>query len=472
MNNLPDNLRAARRHIDGFPELSLARDLRSVGNGELWAFAIDVTIVVPEQSLVPRTTRWWIVLSSQYPWGFLEAFPDAANGITVTFPHQNCNLPPSQDCLNRRQGNICVRTPNWVFKQRHLNREPIGNSHRMKWFLNQMLGWIEAAANRTLVSNGDPFELPRFCENSQTVVWSESDESWKIWASTDVKYGLAEVCHISGENEQDSIVAVRYFKDVRGNEILRTAWGNLISDKPETTTAVWIRLPGVPFIEPYQAPLTWGELRDVFRTMRIPFDGWMRRVLQPIRDGRDHLGLIGFPIPKRFGDDAELMHWQAMKLPPLAYGIITQPGFRPNTRGYWQRDCFESFRRSDSLKWCKSRNWHKKQLGGRGMLETKAVNKYVAMVGAGAVGSVLSELLVRAGIERITIIDHDTLEGGNLVRHTLALDDVGTNKAVALTERLKGLSPHAKVTAVPETFPPLSITSRKLVLQRDISSRK
>jgi molybdopterin-synthase adenylyltransferase len=54
----------------------------------------------------------------------------------------------------------------------------------------------------------------------------------------------------------------------------------------------------------------------------------------------------------------------------------------------------------------------------------------VAIVGLGALGSVAAELLVRAGIGKVVLIDHDLVELGNLQRQSLYSEaDVGKLKA-------------------------------------------
>lgn len=55
----------------------------------------------------------------------------------------------------------------------------------------------------------------------------------------------------------------------------------------------------------------------------------------------------------------------------------------------------------------------------------------VLLIGAGAIGSVIADQLARAGIEALTVIDHDVLEPGNLVRHANNLSHVGLAKSQA-----------------------------------------
>lgn len=75
----------------------------------------------------------------------------------------------------------------------------------------------------------------------------------------------------------------------------------------------------------------------------------------------------------------------------------------------------------------------------------------VAVVGIGAVGSVIVDLLARAGLGRLTLIDRDVLRPGNCVRHVADLDYVGWNKAEAMADIVRR-APWASddVSAIPE----------------------
>ena len=58
------------------------------------------------------------------------------------------------------------------------------------------------------------------------------------------------------------------------------------------------------------------------------------------------------------------------------------------------------------------------------------------MCGAGAVGSNLADNLVRQGLSRLRVIDHDRVEEHNVSTQLYGEDEVGTFKAEALRNRL------------------------------------
>lgn len=76
----------------------------------------------------------------------------------------------------------------------------------------------------------------------------------------------------------------------------------------------------------------------------------------------------------------------------------------------------------------------------------------VSIVGCGSFGSALADMLVRAGIERLTLIDPEPLALENIGRHVLTTRDVGQPKAHALARHLLEINPGLRVEARQEKF--------------------
>jgi len=102
----------------------------------------------------------------------------------------------------------------------------------------------------------------------------------------------------------------------------------------------------------------------------------------------------------------------------------------------------------------RSENWSSDQVSVRGRVSDLLASKKVLMIGVGAVGSVVAELLVRAGVRQMVLMDSDAIAAGNLVRHTLTLASIGQDKATATAAKLNLVSPHANVEAIAVSFPP------------------
>lgn len=74
---------------------------------------------------------------------------------------------------------------------------------------------------------------------------------------------------------------------------------------------------------------------------------------------------------------------------------------------------------------------------------------HVLVVGLGGVGAYAAEMLVRAGIGRMTIADADVVSPSNINRQLVALHStVGRPKAEVLAERLRDIAPDLQLTVV------------------------
>lgn len=74
----------------------------------------------------------------------------------------------------------------------------------------------------------------------------------------------------------------------------------------------------------------------------------------------------------------------------------------------------------------------------------------VAVVGVGALGSVVAELLARAGIGKLLLIDRDTVEESNIQRQVLyTKKDVGTDKVEAAKKFLENIGTKCRIEIHP-----------------------
>ena len=83
--------------------------------------------------------------------------------------------------------------------------------------------------------------------------------------------------------------------------------------------------------------------------------------------------------------------------------------------------------------------------------QEKIRSKHVLMIGAGALGSGNAEVLTRAGIGKLTIIDRDYVEASNLQRQQLYTEnDVAEKlpKAAAAEKRLKAINSDVEIQAI------------------------
>lgn len=75
---------------------------------------------------------------------------------------------------------------------------------------------------------------------------------------------------------------------------------------------------------------------------------------------------------------------------------------------------------------------------------------HVLVVGLGGVGAYAAEMICRAGVGRMTIVDADTLQPTNINRQLPALHStMGREKAEVLAARFKDINPDIQLTVLP-----------------------
>ena len=81
----------------------------------------------------------------------------------------------------------------------------------------------------------------------------------------------------------------------------------------------------------------------------------------------------------------------------------------------------------------------------------KLKNAHVLVVGLGGVGAYAAELICRAGVGKMTIVDGDSVHPSNRNRQLLALTSTnGQSKALLMKKRLKDINPDVEINAINE----------------------
>lgn len=121
--------------------------------------------------------------------------------------------------------------------------------------------------------------------------------------------------------------------------------------------------------------------------------------------------LLGVPISEVIDGPAVQIHWQPIRLP----FIKLTGGFRAGApqaveiaRRLFHEQC--------SLDWLDAQNGDLSMVSSRGKMPLTLRESNILLIGAGAVGSVLAECLLRGACEHLTILDEDKLEIGNMSR--------------------------------------------------------
>jgi len=401
---------------------------------------------------VGSRTKWCVLLEATYPFGRVAFHPASDRGLTVTFPHQDRNAPDSE-CRGWRGGKLCLDSPFRGERRATTARDPVGDVEaRLRWHVERALDWLDSAAAGRLLATGDPFEVPSRPYSAlkewaqQRVVHDETAVGFSAWAGREKTIGAARLGAISGIG---NAIGVAGF-DERNGTTVRTWAGRHLVPAEEGLSGVWWLWPDAIVVPPWQCPGTWGELRRSGKSLGVDVDAVLQQLAPSLRGSKTNtLLLLGYPIPTRVGAPPSEVHWDAVLLPRLSAASGKPPsGFRPNSRGWWQRDRHGAFGDKMTLEHLHTENWSGERLQARGRLSLPLRDARVAILGVGALGSCLAEQLVRAGLANIALLDGDSVAAGNVCRHTATLVDVGKTKVRAVAHRLLQISPAVQVIEV------------------------
>ena len=90
--------------------------------------------------------------------------------------------------------------------------------------------------------------------------------------------------------------------------------------------------------------------------------------------------------------------------------------------------------------------------------QSRLTRAHVLVAGLGGVGSYCAEALARAGVGRLTIIDHDVVGTSNINRQLPALlSTVGQSKAELMAERIRDINPACELTVIREFLIPETV---------------
>jgi len=461
----PKEFLGARRALEELPFLEILEDWMWYVKLSKWVLRCRIHIDVSAGSLIPTLTDWYVVVPPLYPRGDIDIYPAKQGGISSTFQHQDHNSMGQLD-LPWREGKICVQTSLRLFEKRGYDQEPITSDARLSWHLYRAHEWLVAASQGNLAQPGDPFELPFVPRQPKRHIGfiEDSISYTNTWKTFEKSYGYAKLVQFG---QHTDIQAIKSLYDSTEQELFQYHYGYKIEEYwTIADLALWIKLKSVPVLPPWQIPMSLGELQTVLTQQGIDLKALISHLSRRIRDGKRHLMLLGFPISNKIGEEAEFFHWFCFLLPKLTTGTVK--GFRPIESTYKLQDEQKVLKDDVKLEWIKTSNWHSDEIGARSRFSPSIRESKIAIIGAGALGSCVAQLLVRAGINNVLLIDHDLLEIGNLCRHTAAMIDIERPKALSVMLALNSISPHVRTNYIPKEFSELNDQERTLIRQQDV----
>ena len=453
--SIPPDLAAAIGSLPEDPRFELVEDWTDHGQG-IWSFRFRARLSAAATAHMPEWSGWRLIATGTRVNRDFDVYPDADGGIVATFPHQNFNGDPPEG-RPWRTGKPCLERPAAVFRREGWTGEPSDLQAWLEWRIGRLMDWIDAAAENRLIAEGDPLELPMYpkVDTASVLGFHETIEDLNWWVEPDKHWGFATIADIPGAR---GTAVIADFMDPQRRSIRRIPWSPAIPVREKDIDAVWLILPGLAVFEPWRAAATWGELTALCDGVAINLPAILADAGARLRRMRHReraspmMLLVGFPLEAELGADPERFHWIAVKNLQLCTRDDVRRGYSgtPDARRAWDREMATSNR---SLEWQRTANWAPDQLRKRGEAEDGVRGKSILVLGCGTLGAAVAENLLRMGITRIGLLDHDTVHIGNLSRHLLTMSDAGRPKAERLAARLNLAAPDANVSAMPFSFP-------------------
>ncbi|NNB92820.1 hypothetical protein HJC10_42040 [Corallococcus exiguus] len=447
---LTEDLRMGRRVLDGRSDVVLLGDLWWDSETSVWVLPLRVRADT-RGSTIPEWTEWYFFIDASYPLGRVDVHPSKTGSLEKTYPHQRLNTP-GPATRPWRDGLLCLQTGRASLGFRVEEEEARDSSSRIEWYVHALQEWLMAAARGQLLAPGQPFELPDLpIRDRARVVFSEGPETFSRWNALTDSRGWAELVPLPGNPR---VFAVRAFYSFEGHWLFSLEWGDLLNRVPRKRRVriPWMRCKELPLLPVHAAPTTWQDLERAAKAQHWDLRDDLMAFAERLRDGTRHLCLMGFPVSARVGEPAVRTHWWAARLPVFSHGDVALRGYSRTVRNRQAYDLTNLFARPLPVDWLQTDDWAPEELRSRGALPEELRRSWILLLGAGSLGSAVAEMLVRGGVCRLVVMDPDIVEGGNLVRHTLDLTEVGASKARALAERLRSISPDLQVHALAQSL--------------------
>jgi molybdopterin/thiamine biosynthesis adenylyltransferase len=434
--HVPPNVRAAYDALKASGVCTVDRALEAKSSN---FSTFDLLLTLPEQNAanLPQNVKLTAIVPHTFPYDAITFIPP---GESIRgFPHQDAET-----------GKLCLPSES----------EAPWDSSRLIQYVRWAHEWLVDAANGTLLKNGDPYELPDFSRKTikgnrfvalPPILFAESDETFPVWNNRIGQSGPVELIKCK---DARAIIAQKFFTDA-GTVIFQPSFSLEIAEEAQAFLGQWILLPKIT-VHRHRPPQTYKELFDLCRSCDVKISHSLRQAWAVgKRDGKFGLLLVGFPIPRLVGDSSSEIHWQPIFFTNQDVAKRSFKGRGKADQGRLWSEALQSgsFKPTNPVLWGKSTNVARERLYARGSLPLPARQATVAIIGCGALGSIVAESFARSGIRRLFLFDGDVVEYGNLARHTLDGRHVGIGKAEALAHRLSSANPLTTITGYPVAIP-------------------
>jgi proteasome lid subunit RPN8/RPN11 len=326
------------------------------------------------------------------------------------FPHQNYD------------GTICLNTP---FVNHIRSRLDIEIERLTKWFLKYVIN----------KENDDDYEYPAI-EPVGKITLLFSEDIYLFERFENIKFGIFNYSILNYSNENNKITGfVGYIQNIAKKEI---EFSKHYKNK-EKFNGIWVLIDKEPLIDRKLRITHWNDLynllpkqfEDFFYNFCISSANYK---ITPQNFETTILICLGYKIPIKFNTFE--LHWDLITLPRFEFPRKKNIG--------------NSFLRNydKKINWEKTTNVAYNRFFGRGSISSNLSDKNCLIIGNGAIGSKLAEILIRTGLKKLSLSDFETIQPGNICRSVYNFTSVNNSKTIELISLLQNISPFAEMETV------------------------
>lgn len=225
--------------------------------------------------------------------------------------------------------------------------------------------------------------------------------------------------------------------------------------KKEKYTGIWVYINHEPVFERKRRIDNWNDLIPLLPEGFLSyFEDFCKRTATyklGAKTFQDKIFLaIGYRIPSNKRE--EEINWDLILLPKNPFPRKQKSSAKK----------LVNF--NQKINWEQTYNSDYQRFFGRGALTTKITNSKVLIIGVGALGSSIAEILVRGGLKSLSLNDIDIVEAGNICRSVFSFSDIGSSKSAQLKAKLTDISPFVEVEITDKIVPfsPKSVNYEQL----------
>lgn len=372
---------------------------------------------VIEHSTLTKTYKIQIHYGLLYPVRRPDIYPVEPRIINQRHQITNWNNP-------KKPGSLCFMPISPDYWHAGLN---------CKDLIERVIKWFHHYENKTLETEFAPPEIEIYYPSSHRNLTPEvlaidtlllpedkNDGSFLIFPLGLEKFSLIATLTDS-KSSDDKINELFRLK----NLILPNDW--LIKEK--MTTGRWFRLKGEP---QFPVPLNSTALTKIL--LQNGFPDW--KIYALAKDNPPSVALC-------YPTEVDKLHWLLFE---TKFSYPNREGFRKSK--YPLK--FNEANKTNQLKLNSLSQINVENIFRRvsGFPVEQLQEKKCLLLGAGTIGSTVAEELIKSGLGKLTILDHDVMKPGNVCRHRLGLNYLGQNKAESLKIELLRKNPFAEINTL------------------------